>query len=706
MKKFNLLTCILFVCLGLSVYAQESTVSAANKKTAQRCLSLAENYLLKNSYQSALSQAELGLSYDDSISDLYYIKATAQKNLPYLTADVLETVRIGIEKDNWINNNQNNARVLYADLLSNTCNPQASLEVLQMAPVIYSADAEFIRIKDYYRIGTRDSIAQARLKLDTVRRIFPKDERFPYLFFMFETLFMNQAAKEGLEYVIPENVQRIADDYILKLPDYKNKEIDLEIMASMFTTGEAQKRLLKATGEKGQKTPIYALAALKAGVISEEKAFNIFFGEEENQVYSFKLNTLEAFMVLIKDEALKAELKKHLESYNGTIYIDENLDLIDELAVTYERGRASFINFDVNNDGHIEIAAGCDFGVPMYISFHSPSMQLFYDIYPYVSNISEKDGVHYFFNTTDYVYSPFEMIVDSVFETMDVEFYIPYVNDEYTPPERSVMLLNTNLIQAPVEERSGALANYVMVAGKPYSIQFVDENNIKYSWALCQEGFPFVRYVDYDNDNILETTEYYSIDEKKEFQSEEDQQVIKNIFGINLFDQDFYLSQIKIDRNNDGLPEFSEEYLEKGGKVSSWDNDGNGIWDYEFIRYPEENGPLVEETIFYDDKGMEIVSVTDIAGIPSKVKVNKVEQPVIRGVNNDVYWIGSKEALTIEKAIINSVGNKLNIGVVTLVDLKSDGRYSVIKIGQNIFVRRLPPAQSGLNIMTQEINDE
>lgn len=702
MKKFKLLTCILFVCLGLSVYAQESTVSAANKKTAQRCLSLAENYLLNNSYQSALSQAELGLSYDDSISDLYYIKATAQNNLTFLRADVLETVKTAIEKDNWINNNRNNARVLYADLLSDTCNPQASLDILQQAPVIYSADAEFIRIKDYYRLATQDGINQARLKLDTVRRIFPKDERFPYLFFMFETRFMNYAAMKGLDYVIPENVQRIANDYILKMPDYKNKAIDLEIMASMFTSGESQKRLLRAAGEKGKQTPIYALAALKAGIVTEEKAFNLFFtGDTE----SFDITTLEAFSLLIKDESLKEELKKHLESFEGTVRIDENLDLIDELIVKYERGRAANIYYDADNDGHIEISAQCDFGVPLYISFSNPSMQLFYDIYPYVSNIQEQN-VSYFFNTTDYVYSPFDMSIDSVFTDLDVEFYVPFVNDEYTAPERSIMLLNTNLVQVPVTERPGAIANYVLVTGKPYSISFVDENNNKYSWAVCQEGFPFVRYVDYDNDGILETTEYYNIDEKKEYQSDDEKEVLAKIFGINLFDQDFYLTQIKIDRNNDGLPEFSEQYLEKGGKVSSWDNDGNGIWDYEFIRYPYEKAPLTEETIFYDDKGMEIVSVTDLDGIPSKVKVNKVEQPVISGANADTYWISKKESVSIEKAIINSVGNKLNIGVVMLVDLKNDGRYSVIKIGKNIFIRKLPPAQSGLNIMTQELNDE
>lgn len=707
MKKFALITCLVF--LSGALFAQESSVKDANRRTAQRCLSLAESYMLNENYEAAFSQSELGLSYDDSISDLYYIKASSQNKLnKYNTAAVLETIKIGVEKDNWINNNKNNARILYADLLSDTCSVQESLDVLNQAPLIYSADAEFIRIKDFYRLGTKSAIEQARSRIDTARRVYPKDERFPYLFFMFETLFMNDAAKKGLDYVIPANVQKIADDYIMHLPDYKTNKIDMEIMASMFTTGEAQKRLLKAAGEKNSKNPLYALAALKAGVISEEKAFNLYFDNMSEQplANNYKLSVLEAFVPLITDEALKEEFRKHLDSFNGTLSIDENLDLIDELMVVYERGRPTYISYDVNNDMEAEIIAFCDYGVPYKIDFLTENVFLFYDIYPYVNSVM-KGPLTYWFIGSDYVYSPFDMTVNTVFQTVGVDFFIPFVTEESSSPETSIMTLNTSMIQVPVTERENAVATYVMVTGKPYSISYNDENGKVYSWVACQEGFPITRYVDYDNDEILETTEIYKIDETSAFQNDEDKEVIKKIFGANLFEENFYLSQIKIDRNNDSIPEFSEEYLEKGGKISSWDNDGNGIWDYEFIRYPkEENKPLKEETIFYDDKGMEIVSVTDFDGIPSVVKVNKIEQPVVKGEGKNIFWISEKQSGTIEKAILNSVSSKLSIGVVMVVDLKSDGRYSIIKVGKNVFIRRLPPSDADLNIMTREIINE
>lgn len=709
MKKF-LVFCFCICFFSSPFFAENNTVSAANKKTAQRCLSLAENYLFNNAFSKAYSQAELGLSYDDSISDLYFIKATAQNHLGYKKAEVLKTVESGINKNNWTNNNQNNARILYADLLSDTLEVQKSLDVLNKAPIISSPDAEFIRIKDYYRLGTKQSISEARTKLDTARRVYPKDERFAQIFFMFETLFLTDSLAKGFEYKIPSNVQKIADDYILKFPDYKNPKNDLEVMASYFTSGDTQSRLLKATAQK-EENGLYALAALKAGIISEEKAYNLFFEKLGND---FDLFVLLSFIPLIKDEAIKQEIKKYMNAYQGVLYIDENLDLIYELKVTYERGRPVKIEYDKNNDELLELNATCDFGVPKNIIFENENVTLEYNTYPNVQLINEpcKDEnllnkfITYNFLGTDYKYSPFEMLVNNQFTSLGVSLYIPYINEEYSLPDKNNMLLNTSSVKVPILERENAYATYVLLTGKPYSIEFTDSNNKRYAYTNCNQGFPFVRYVDYDNDLIFETSEIFNLDTKGEFTSTEDIKLINSIFGTNFFNQSFYLSQIKIDRNNDGLAEFSEEYLPKNGKISSWDNDANGVWDYEFIRYSKEEGkPLKEETIFYDDAGFELVSVTDLDKKPSLVTVKKVEQQVFQGETKNLYFISQKESKEIEKALYNKVKEKLNIGEVVLVDLKSEGRFNIIKVGKNIFIKKLSPSDLQLNIM-KETTDE
>ena len=66
MRKFTF-----FVFMMCSfVYAQNYT-NKANRKSAERCLKVAENYLMTGDFANAKSQAFLGITYDDSISDLY-----------------------------------------------------------------------------------------------------------------------------------------------------------------------------------------------------------------------------------------------------------------------------------------------------------------------------------------------------------------------------------------------------------------------------------------------------------------------------------------------------------------------------------------------------------------------------------------------------------------------------------------------------------
>ena len=51
---------------------------------------------------------------------------------------------------------------LYSYILSHTLRGEQAIEVLDSKPVIFSADAEYIRAKSYYRIGQKEN---ARLKI-------------------------------------------------------------------------------------------------------------------------------------------------------------------------------------------------------------------------------------------------------------------------------------------------------------------------------------------------------------------------------------------------------------------------------------------------------------------------------------------------------------------------------------------------------------
>ena len=674
-------------------------VAASNRRIAQRYLNSAENYLASGSWTSALSQSEMGLSYDDSISDLLYIKALSMSNLKYKRAEVYNVIKQAFAKDEWVNYNRNGARILYADVLSEIGLYDESITVLDQKPFIYSADAELIRIKNYYRMGTADSISQARAKLNSVRKVYPNDSRFPKLFFMFEMIFMNHAELNNSEsYEIPEVVKSIADDYIQILPvyndssrtnDYASIDYETEVMALLFAEGEQQTRLLKAVGEKESNNPLYAFAALKAGILSEEKAYNLFF-EASNNMYS--LNLLEAFARLIKNEGLRANLHERLNSLTGTLFIDEELDLRTELIVKYERGRPAAISYDADNDNILDLYANCDFGVPYKLAFEKTNLELLYNKYPAVKQIELKDkNMTFDFLDKDFSFVPFEMISDKIFAEFEVSFFIPYINKEIVVPDEPALAEKASTVEIKTAERENSIVKYSVYSGMPVYASFTD-NNKRYAYASMEAGYPFVRYVDSDGDDYYETIETYDFAVYKGFISEESKELVNRVFGDNTFSSDMFLLSVEIDRNGNTIKEFKEEYLKNNGKTTYWDNDDDGHWDCAYIRYPDnqESSILTEEAVFYDAAGTEIVCLRTEDGKPVSIRYKENTHPVFQGEKKSLYWIEQKGDIECEELVEKDNWRGFANGVVKLIEHKDGVRLFVIRIDDSVYCKLVP----------------
>ncbi len=684
MKKIVVLIGLIFCC-NLCIFGQSEQLRQVNRKTAERCLKLAEKCILANEYKGALNQAEMGLAYDETVSDLYYVKASSQNQLGYKRAEVLDSISKAFNYNNWVNYNKNSARIFYADLLSETLNLEKSLEILNQEPFIYSADAEFIRIKDYYRIGSKESVAQARAKLNQCRKIYSKDERFPRIFFMFETTFLLNSERSGLKYNIPTDVLLIAKDYVAHFPDYKNHSMELEVCASLFVEGETRDRLILGAGEKLEKYPLFAYCALKNNLVSEEKAYNLYFNSSEN---IFNLSVLEAFANLIQDSALKQNLYDTLNSFNGTIIFDENLDLLNELTVTYERGRAKTILYDSNNDEIFEINSDCDFGVPKTISFENTKTDLVYDIYPKVEKVKfSKSNSIFNYLDDDFVYSPFKMTQDRALKKTGVEFFVPLINQDFTELDARFLLKKASSIEIPSFERDNAVLHYTIYKGKPVSIDF-SVNDKKYAYAELGGGFPFIRYVDYDGDDLYETAETYDIDSTGNFNSKDEITFINKVFGqVQLIDN-IYLQKVEIDNDRDTIVDYQEKYLGNGGKELMWDLNGDGRYDEIYLRKPlVNNEPLIEEFSFYDNKGTKNVTVIHENGIPVKIQLDSnKEVSVIKGKNENTYWIEEKGTEDMENTLLTLFGKDMVVGKIYNTVYKNYFT-TIIKVNGNYFCK-------------------
>ena len=689
MKKYVFVFLLTFGAF-FSISAQNNSAASANNSTALRCLKLAESCLVGNDWQNALNQAELGLSYDDSISDLYYIKAAASLNLGGTKAEALRLISSAFERASWAGYTKNGARIFLADLLSDTGFYEESLYTLDTEPFIYSADAEFIRIKNYYRMGTQESLNTARQRLNSDRRVYPSDQRFPELFFMFESLFMSEAERDGIKYTVPEIVSTIADSYIAKLPDYSNRNQELELLAVSFARGEEKLRLIKAIDAKNKDlSSLLAIAALRAGIYTDEEAFDMFFGAAGNEVY---LDLLETFIALLSDEAVIERAAKTLADFTGTLYIDENMDLQYEFVVQYENGRPQYIKYDGNNDGETELYSSCDFGAPVFVYFNSSRIQFFYDTFPRISKVSYSDtNLVFNFLHDDFVFSPFDFSIDNVFARTGAEFYIPYISKEIAIPLPQELITKASSFALPITERDNAQIVYTLSGGDVVFAEFY-ENDYRYAYSDFTKEASIVRFVDYDNDGSFETVETFSeIPYAQEgLRTEENNRIVTSVFNFIDGKNNYYLRKIQIDANANTFSEFSEEYLEYGGKVTIWDNDDNGLPDCQYIRYPQKEGEsLLEETIYFDSKGLQILSLTIADGAPVKMNVGGSEVMVYAGDAAGLYWIEEKGTADEEEAVLNYTSKGFAQGVIDIFDYKEE-RISVIKVGSSYYCRKVP----------------
>lgn len=676
------------------------SLSAANRRTAVRCLKLAESYLSSNDCNNALNQAELGLAYDDSIADLWYIKAAARTGLGGTVAETLPLVTHALTEGEWVDYNRDGARVLYADLLCVTGAYDQALAVLDAAPFIYTSDAEFIRIKSYYCLRTAESIEKARDKVNAARRIYSSDKRFPHLFFKYEYDLHRPVSimRDGFEFSESSEllVQKIADSFIAKMPEYDNPDAELEIYAVLFASGERQKRMAQAFTSHGMKHPLYALVAMNIGLMSQQEAWD-YFCEFADKSVSVEL--LEDILPFITDEVTVASVKEHLDCFGGTLTVDTDLDCEPNVVVKYLRGRPAEFCWDRENDGITEWSCICDFGVPESLNLTRGNIQLYYGTYPAIvkavfksEKIAESAAT---FNLMDETmnWAPFEiepmMVAKDLF---DFDFFVPYVLVKVPELNENKLIASCSGYDIASNERPGARIRFAVLNGYPQTAEYKANGSV-YAHAVFENGFPSVRSVDNDGDGIFETVETFGYDPENLLHRnvEDQEQIMVNLFGLPVRGSGIYTRMIQIDYNGDTTPEFTEEYLADEGKITSWDFNGDGKWDLRYKRYPkqEADADLVEDAQFYKNPEGTLVTVTKWNAVPVKVEVDGNVLSVTQGANKCFYWIGDEGSADDELYLMQNFDQELDQGVSVILQNK-DTRMMAVKIGSEIFGEILP----------------
>ena len=671
--------------------ALKDSADLANRRTALRCLSNATNYASEKNYEAAMSQAQLGIAYDDSISDLWYVVAASSSAVGKTKAEILPVLEKSLRINNWVNYNRDNARLMAADILCETGNLARALDLLDSKPMLYSSDAEFVRVKIYYRMGDAESVSKARNKIDGARRIYPADTRFPLVFFKFE----NPDALDA-------TAKRLADGFIGQISQYQeaspDKNAELEIYAASFAGGEKKVRMLKSFAARGLEHPLYAQEALKAGLINQQHAFEYLCNFAEQEV-DFQM--LRDLLAKIDDAKVIEYAEKYLESFDGSLSQDTDGDGNANLLVKYTRGRPQEIFYDRNQDGKLEWSIECDFGVPVSGKLEEKNMSFEWGQFPYLSSLSFTSndkktlaGEKFIFAGESLLWTPVLISAEELISgKIGKDFFYPALSSSIPEISNGKLLDAASGFEIDSLTQEGERIYFVLLNGNVSQSMYY-RNGILYAQAQFEGNIPVLRVVDFDNDGVFETTEFYDLDEKGDMMVHslsDERSIMQNLYGVPSSGAEFYLRMIQIDTDGDTVPDFTEEYLPKGGKITSWDTDSNGRWNVRHVVYAEDSEGRKEDSMFYIMPKDYLVTVSFLDGVPVNVSCGTEDYRVSPAQRGSLYWLSkndvdleSRKMILLENKVLDAL-DKISVQGLAQVVEESGLRAVCIRIEDKNF---------------------
>lgn len=692
-KSFNAVrfAAVFYLCMtAVFVFSQ---TDAYYRKIAVRHIETAKKLLVEENFDASFSQAALGLTYDKSVADLYFIQAlglSARGAPPYM---VLPLVQASLDAQ-WYDYNRDAARLLLSDLWLKTGKSSEALALLDEKPALYTRDALYNRARALYILG---KTAEARAIIKRAAFQYPEDEAFALLFFDAE--YSNLPAHTHTEdKIIGSSVDadfsELAELFFSRLGELETANPDILLKASVFAPrAEDTKRLLKAWNAYGKTDVHYGIYAMQYGLLSENAAFD-YMQPFMNGTIDY--TALKHFVSLISEKEVKSRLRRFYETFEGTIDFDTDKDGIQNMSVRYRRGRPSVIAYDKNQDGQKEWEAECDYGTPVKLNLFAQNILIWYDVWPAAGQVIcglDENGKNaygyaavplsaescnksctYSLHEKSLFWTPFHIIKDSVSGMQGEAFlHIPVIN-ENTPDFPLQDLFNfSHTVERPVFEYADSRVRFSVLNGQIQSAVYT-ERGTPYAYGYFENGILRFRNTDRDKNGSYEITEFYGYDaekaavEKATEQSGEEKELSRRLFGCENMAAGLYI-QSTVFQDGSGIR--TEEYGRDGGFVLAEKSMESGGWNLRYTKKSE-----TEELIEYDHPfSGQKVSVVLEKSVP--VSVNGT--PVIKDRFAPFFWIGDYPGPFYAEMMIQMLNHKGGSGViVTVSDLlwvKEEDRF-------------------------------
>lgn len=674
-KIITVLLYIFFGCICIPVSSQEnlpSYILQANYRTAQRCLELARDAIGRFDYEESLSLVTTGLDYDQSIPDLWYLKSLllSYKDTPKFM--VKEAVEASLKKNTWLYYNPDAARVLYAQVLVKTSEEKKAIEVLNQSPLIVTSDAEYIRAEAYYKLSQAD---KAREIIANARKSYPKDPRFPLLFFSWERFTYDHGNAYYNELL--QNLLRMADTW-------KESESNILLYASYFLQGEQRIRNLKEYRLSEHKDPLYIAAFLETGLISEQEAVEALFSFADTEIAG---SVFFEVLSIIKSEEAFLQIAEKLEKFSGTLMFDENRDNEYDVFVTYMSGRPYSIKFDDNADGFYNWYAELDYGVPVKIECNDDKAELYYSRYPYIAsakiyNDEEVMDIQLIDNTVDW--KPFNL--ESIPLIGNLVFYVPSLVKQAEFIQLNQFLQNASEIVVTGGIDNSTSIRFSMRDSLPKTAVYTRDGK-PFAYGFFEDGLLVFRNVDNDGNGSYELSEMYDFnpDVSRLYVNEAQSRVMyKELFGSLSANEGLYVTKVIADTDDNSLIDFMEEYGSDGSKKTSWDTDEDGTWDLSYVKNMSTERGLEEQvsTTHPLDKSLIVIRFKDRE--PLDVVIHNAAITITKHPDLPFYWIGTVPSdSSYAQTALNALQKEQVQGLRILVKPDQNSNSSILAIKVN-----------------------
>ena len=664
--------------LSVSVFSENlSSAEIANRQTAIRCAEVAKSFFMQEDYEFAFSQAELGLAYDDKISDLWYVKAMCVKNQNKPKAQVLEFAKKSFENSDWTCFAEDLGIVLYAEVLIQTGDFEKAYGVLENRKDIYSRDAEYLRALSSYLLG---DVVKARNIIASAVNVFPEDVRFPKLFYKseyFNSVFIGEEIDSG--------ALSVACKLNSKISLWIKKDSEILFYAHFFEQNEeVANRLLLQFYSEYQLIPDAIPLAIEKNILSQEQGRLAF---ENFSSTGIEVNLFKKIISSFTDEKHKILCVSFLSKFSGIVTYDSNNDFISDMKVFYDAGRPKIIQQDFNQDDVIDNEIHCDFGSPSVMQLYSQNLELTYGTYPFVDSVRLFDNTNYFLVKDSYKWTNVEFVAEKISDNFI--FYLPEPILEVEKVDVSNLFSNSYRISTEIKKENDIFQKrFVLSNGMPVQSTYA-KNGIPYANAIFEGGHILYRNVDKNYDGLYELTEYYSFDtfnHKTFIDKDECDLLYEELFGTIDALEGLYVSKISIDDNNDEIPECSEEFF-YNGKITTWfDSNGEVTVCYE---KKFEGDSIIELSSFTNPITKKNVTVVFVDGTPKSLVDSQDNFAVLQNDITPIYWINQIPEDKLASLVFESLSENSEQGKVVFLNYPqfSNLRVMATKIGENYFAQ-------------------